>query len=285
MAGKMSWYLPPEYENRLSQTKKSLSQYPGHKSYAAALGKLVSQEVVAALIGCMIQECGSDHTQLNRKEYEGRGSSGTEGWNCGEGIVQWTFWKSKEKWIKKYNADSRATQKLPSTWESYSKGEPVTKNGKLCAVQDGKHIAGLNYENHMLFLMIYYKDVINSCKGETNLANIVARIYQKKCAPGLYKDEPVPYIRAYKTGLKRHPDANGLHFLQVLRLAKEYYYGNTVPPAGSPSAGDTMTIGTGTSSDGSTTSIDIQEITDMNANVENKKKNIGIILGTHLKQK
>lgn len=284
MAEKMGWNIPAEYEARLSQTKKSLSKYPGHVNYAKALGKLVSQEIVAAMIACMIQECGTDHTQLNRVEYEGRGSSGTEGWRCGEGIVQWTHWDTKEKYIKRYNADSRSTQKLPSTWESYSKGEPVNKNGKLCAVQDGRHIAGLNYDNHMLFLMLYYRDVLSDCnKEKNNLANIVARIYQKKCASGLYKEVNDPVIRAYKTGLKRHPDQNGLHFLQVLRLAKEYYYGETVPPgATAPINGDQST---NTYDYTPKPPIDPKNVPEVSGMSKSNKTTKGVVLGSHIRQK
>ena len=58
----------PEYETKMNSIKKSLSQYPGHKAIASSLGKLLPQEIVAGLIGCIIPESGSDHTIINKKE-------------------------------------------------------------------------------------------------------------------------------------------------------------------------------------------------------------------------
>ena len=97
--------LPPYMMDEMNEIKKSLSQYPGHKAVASSLGKFVSQDIVAGLIGCIIPESGSNHTILNAKEYRGMGADGTYGWNCGEGLIQWTYWKYKLPLIKEYNAD------------------------------------------------------------------------------------------------------------------------------------------------------------------------------------
>lgn len=172
----------PDYMNQeMNQIKKHLSQYPGYKQIASSLGKLIPQHIVAGLIGCIIPESGSDHSILNAAEYRGNGVSGTEGWNCGEGLVQWTYWKYKEPLIKVYNADSRSTQKLPTTWEQYRQGIPVQKNGdkRLYAAQDGRHIAGLSVDNQMLFLTLYYSSLIKELQNENNLAIVVAKISEK----------------------------------------------------------------------------------------------------------
>lgn len=214
--------IPQEYMEEMTQIKKSLSQYPGYKDIAKYLGYYVPTEITAGLIGCIIPESGTDHTILNKKEYNGNGASGTSGWNCGEGLVQWTYWKNKLPLIEKYNADSRSTQKLPTTWDDYKKGEPVNKNGKLHAVQDGQHIAGLTLNNQMLFLTIYYRDLIKKLQGETNLAVIVAKIYQQKAGIGYYKDISDPVERAYTTSKNKYPSSSGNHYLQSLKIANEY---------------------------------------------------------------
>lgn len=214
--------IPQEYMEEMTQIKKSLSQYPGYKDIAKYLGYYVPTEITAGLIGCIIPESGTDHTILNKKEYNGNGASGTSGWNCGEGLVQWTYWKNKLPLIEKYNADSRSTQKLPTTWDDYKRGEPVNKNGTLHAVQDGQHIAGLTLNNQMLFLTIYYRDLIKKLQGETNLAVIVAKIYQQKAGIGYYKDISDPVERAYTTSKNKYPSSSGNHYLQSLKIANEY---------------------------------------------------------------
>ena len=180
----------PEYATEMDEIKKSLNQYPNYKKIASALGKIYPQEIVAGLVGCIIMESKTDHTIINKKEYEGRGAPGTEGWNCGEGLIQWTFWNSKSKLIKLYNADPRATQKLPTTWEMYKRGTPRSKGKDLCAVEDGLHIAGLTFDNQILFLTKYYEKTIDNLikNRETNLAMIVAKLYQVKAGIGFMKE-------------------------------------------------------------------------------------------------
>lgn len=218
----VSVILPNYMKSEIDQIKKSLSNYPGHISVATSLGKVCSQKIVAGLIGCIIPESGSDTTILNTKEYRGNGAAGTEGWNCGEGLVQWTYWKYKLPLIQAYNVDSRSTQKLPTTWEVYSQGTPIEKSGRLYAPQDGKHIAGLNMDNHMLFLAKYYERLINQLQNETNLAVIVAKIYQQKAGSGFYKDISDPVVRAYTTSKNKYPSSAGNHFLQSVKIAQEY---------------------------------------------------------------
>lgn len=272
------------YLSMLNQIKKSITQYPGHKPIASSLGKFVSQEIVAGLIGCIIPESGSNHTILNAKEYKGNGVKGTEGWNCGEGLVQWTFWKYKLPLIEKYNKDSRASQKLPTTWDQYKQGTPIAKGGSLYAAQDGRHIAGLSLDNQMLFLTLYYNDVIKSLQGEKNIAVIVAKIYQKKAGSGFFKNITDPIERAYVTSRDKYPSSAGNHYLQSLKIAYDYLGApiqpDTVPVSETVTTGTQMTY-TEQSSGG--TPVTPREISSMN---ENSKRNTsGIVLGYHMRQK
>ena len=271
------------YLNMMNQITKNISQYPGHKSIASSLGKFIPQEIVAGLIGCIIPESGSNHTILNAKEYRGGGAKGTEGWNCGEGLIQWTYWKYKSPLITKYNADSRSTQKLPTTWDQYKQGTPISKGNLLYAAQDGRHIAGLTLDNQMLFLTIYYGDVINKLKGETNLAVIVARIYQKKAGVGFYQNEQDPIRRAYITSRDKYPSSAGNHYLQSLKIAYEYM-GSPIPADTVPPTEYTTTTTTGTQTEAApTTPVTPKLVSGMNVN--SKKTSKGIVLGYHMKQK
>lgn len=174
------------------------------------------------MIGCIIPESGTNHRIINAKEYNGRGVSGTDGWNCGEGLVQWTYWKYKLPLIKKYNEDPRSTQKLPTDWETYRHGTPIKQGNQLVSPEDGLHIAGLTLDNQMLFLSIYYADLINELRNETNLAVITAKIYQKKAGIGFYKNISDPVERAYTTSKNKYPSSAGNHYLQSLSIAQQY---------------------------------------------------------------
>ena len=263
--------------------KKHLSNYPGHTAVAGSLGKFCPQKIVAGLIGCIIPESGSDTTILNAKEYRGGGVQGTEGWNCGEGLIQWTYWKYKSPLINAYNADSRSTQKLPTTWDAYKRGEPIVKGSRLYAPQDGQHIAGLNMDNHMLFLTKYYERLINQLQNETNLAVIVAKIYQQKAGSGFYKDISDPVVRAYTTSKNKYPSSAGNHYLQSLKIAQEYINCPVEPTDTPPLPGDSVSSGGGSSSGGSSsTPSGSINFTGMNTGRTDVK---GIILGTHINQK
>jgi hypothetical protein len=284
----------PEYATEMSGIKKSLSQFPTYKKIASALGKIYPQEIVAGLVGCIIIESKTDHTIINKKEYEGRGTSGTQGWNCGEGLIQWTFWKSKLQLIKLYNADTRATQKLPTTWEMYKRGTPKTKGKDLCAVEDGLHIAGLTFNNQILFLTKYYEKAINKLikNGETNLAMIVAKIYQEKAGIGLMKQySSDPIKRAHETAGRHYKHEDGNTYLLSLKLAQEYL-GVDLPtdmkvePGKEISVmGDVVYYDSNKILTSSTSKvINTQNISSINEGNKNKKTS-GIVLGTHMKQK
>ena len=272
--------------DEMNAIKKSLSQYPGHKMVASSLGKFISQDMVAGLIGCIIPESGSNHTILNEKEYRGRGADGTYGWNCGEGLIQWTYWKYKLSLIKEYNADSRSTQKLPTTWEEYKRGTPTERGGNLFGVQDGRHISGLTLDNQMLFLTTYYSGLIKSLQNETRLEVIVAKIYQQKAGAGFYPElSNDPVLRAYKTAADKYPSSDGNHYLQSLKIAAEYLKVPVKPGEVIASANDynvPYNIYDETK-EAPVTPIIIESIGD---SVKNRKnKSVGIILGSHMRQK
>ena len=280
----------PEYESEMNSIIKSLMTYPNYKAIASSLGKIYPQHIVAAIVGCIIPESKATHTTVNKKEYEGRGKPGTEGWNCGEGLIQWTYWKYKLPLIEKYNADSRSTQKLPTTWEKYKLGTPIIKGqDNMYSVEDGQHIAGLSFDNQMLFLTKYYDDVVAKLlnSNETNLALIVAKIYQEKAGINRcseYASQPIE--RAYVTAKIYYPSTDGNTYLQSVKLAKEYL-NFPVAPGGVVDIGDVVLQPTGTSNVEYSTSgriITPENISSINKGNKNAKRT-GIVLGVHMKQK
>lgn len=278
--------LPPDMMNEMNEIKKSLSQYPGHKDVASSLGKFISQDIVAGLIGCIIPESGTNHTMLNAKEYRGRGAKGTYGWNCGEGLIQWTYWKYKLPLIKEYNADSRSTQKLPTTWEEYNRGTPIERGKNLFGVQDGRHISGLTLDNQMLFLTKYYSGLINSLQNETRLEVIVAKIYQQKAGIGFYPElSNDPVLRAYKTAEYKYPSSTGNHYLQSLKIASEYLNAPVTPIDNTVPVNEYSVPFNAYEEMMKTpaTPIIIESIGDSVKNRKNKP--VGTILGSYMRQK
>ena len=278
--------LPPDMMNEMNEIKKSLSQYPGHKDVASSLGKFISQDIVAGLIGCIIPESGTNHTMLNAKEYRGRGAKGTYGWNCGEGLIQWTYWKYKLPLIKEYNVDSRSTQKLPTTWEEYNRGTPIERGKNLFGVQDGRHISGLTLDNQMLFLTKYYSGLINSLQNETRLEVIVAKIYQQKAGIGFYPElSNDPVLRAYKTAEYKYPSSTGNHYLQSLKIASEYLNAPVTPIDNTVPVNEYSVPFNAYEEMMKTpaTPIIIESIGDSVKNRKNKP--VGTILGSYMRQK
>ena len=216
--------IPDYMITEMNSINLHLSQFPNYKKVASSLGKFYSnQSLVAGLVGCIIPESGSDHTVINATEFRGQGASGTQGWNCGEGLVGFTYWKYKIEYIKRYNSDSRATQKLPTNWKQYSQGKPIIKGkNHYYAVQDGRHIAGLSFDNHILFLTKFYINALNKLNNEENLAVIVAKIYQEKAGIGFYKEISDPVLRAYTTAKNKYPAKAGNTYLTSLKCAAEY---------------------------------------------------------------
>ena len=278
--------LPQNMMDEMNAIKKSLSQYPGHKMVASSLGKFISQDMVAGLIGCIIPESGSNHTILNEKEYRGRGADGTYGWNCGEGLIQWTYWKYKLSLIKEYNADSRSTQKLPTDWEEYKRGTPIERGGNLFGVQDGRHISGLTLDNQMLFLTKYYSGLIKSLQNETRLEVIVAKIYQQKAGSGFYPElSNDPVLRAYKTAADKYSRSDDNHYLQSLKIAAEYLKVPVMPGEVIASAND-YNVPYNIYDETKETPVTPIIIESIGDSVKNRKnKSVGIILGSHMRQK
>ena len=278
--------LPQNMMDEMNAIKKSLSQYPGHKMVASSLGKFISQDMVAGLIGCIIPESGSNHTILNEKEYRGRGADGTYGWNCGEGLIQWTYWKYKLQLIKEYNADSRSTQKLPTDWEEYKRGTPIERGGNLFGAQDGRHISGLTLDNQMLFLTKYYSGLIKSLQNETRLEVIVAKIYQQKAGAGFYPElSNDPVLRAYKTAADKYSRSDDNHYLQSLKIAAEYLKVPVMPGEVIASAND-YNVPYNIYDETKETPVKQIIIESIGDSVKNRKnKSVGIILGSHMRQK
>lgn len=214
----------PDYVAEMSTgglVKEKITNYSRYKTVASALLKYYNrQEIVAGLLASILTESAGDHTVLNKAEY--KGSKSTKSWNCGEGLLQWTYWSNKVKWIVDYNKDSRSSQKLPTTWEEYSKGEPIEKNGKLYAVSDGRHISGLTLDNQILFLTKYYAPTIKSLGNTNDVAVICAKIYQMKAGQGHNKDISDPIERAYVTSGVTYGHKNKNRFLLLVKLAQEY---------------------------------------------------------------
>lgn len=274
--------MSQSYINEMNTISKKLSSYD-YKKIASSLGKFVPQEIVAGLIGCIIPESGCDHTILNAREYKGNGASGTYGWNCGEGLVQWTFWKYKEPLIKKYNADSRSTQKLPTTWSEYNKGSAVISGNRYHGASDGRHISGLSLDNQMLFLCIYYNDLIKSLQGEKNLAVIVAKFYQRKAGIGFYKDIKDPVVRAYTTAKNKYNGGGYNHFLSSVKIANEYLK-SPVQPSSIDTSSGVQYVSTGTNDASVSTGGN-----NVGGLYRSSKSNIlnnpnYVVLGTHLGQ-
>lgn len=221
--------LPPEYYNEMMKMKHpntELKNYKGYPKIAAALEPLLGHTLTAGFIGAIIPECGTDHTVINKKEYDGRGTKGTESWNCGEGLVGFTFWENKLDLIKKYNADSRCTQPLPTSPSQYFRGTPFKSGGFWHAEPDGQHIAGLSLSNQMIILFYYYDKLLKTLKSETDFATIVAKIYQEKAGKGFFKEyRSTPIVQAYKTAEKKYGTNNdtvGNHYLMSLKIGLQY---------------------------------------------------------------
>ena len=233
--------IPKKMRDEMDRINVRLEDVDGYKTLAASLGRFPSPKIVAALIGVIIPESGADHARLNKSEYYGHGKSGTSGWECGEGFVQWTGWSNKSNWIKKYNADKRKVKSLPTTWNEYSKGKPIEKRGILRAKQDSTHIAGLSLDDQIVLLTIYYDKMIKELENETNLAVIVAKFFQQKAGPSHYYNYLFdPIIQTYYTGKIQYPQGEDNSFLKSLKYAEEYYE-NQVPPAEiEPIEGDTV---------------------------------------------
>lgn len=146
------------------------SHFKNTQSWIAACKKHGLNDLqTAALVACMMYECGLNQNVVNQLEFEGRGAKGTDGWHAGEGTVGFTFWNLKEQLIKQYNADSRSKQKLPSDWGTYSGSGPRIKD--------------LGIDDAALFTMIFYDKLIKSTKNDS-LDNIVAEFYLQKAGRG-----------------------------------------------------------------------------------------------------
>lgn len=103
-----------------------------------------------ALVGCIVSESNMNPNAVMKRELNGTsGVPATYGReNCGEGLIQLTYWNQKQKYIKLFNQDPRRQgPKLPETKEEYKK-------------DDSRHISDLNENDALLIMLYYYKDRI-----------------------------------------------------------------------------------------------------------------------------
>ena len=141
-----------------------------------------------ALITAMNTECGLNPVgSVNKRELtEGLNTKG--GWaHAGEAAFGITTWATKKKYIDLYNADPRRVGPKLSNIES----EYANPNAR--------HIANLNDEDHGLLTNLYYKNLIDRTKGETDLRNLVAEFYLQKAGRGYFKTGTA-HERAVNTG-------------------------------------------------------------------------------------
>lgn len=139
-----------------------------------------SGNIIPALIGNMIYECGLNHKLYNKAEFNQTSINGSKpnpkaaGWNCGEGTVGFTFWTTKQKLISMYNADPRSTQKLPTSWDAY---------------QAGPHIIDVSLKDAAIMTDIWYTKMtpaMNNIRqsGGNDFSTMVAEFFIDKAGRG-----------------------------------------------------------------------------------------------------
>ncbi len=102
-----------------------------------------------ALTGATFIECGWNVNVYNKLEKSGRGEPGTSGWeNCGEGLFGITFWKQKERIIKKLGITSPP---VSSNIEIYRK--------EVTDARPYVHLCDLNEEYWGKIAKIYLEDI------------------------------------------------------------------------------------------------------------------------------
>lgn len=126
----------------------------------------LSGRVIVAILAVAWTECGwRPKGNPNKKELSG-------GWsNCGEGTIGFTHWKTKQKWIKMFNADSRSTMKLPEEEGAYI---------------NGPHISDLDMRHHMLMTVLFYNNIISQY-GNADMGTLVAELFLEKAGRGFGK--------------------------------------------------------------------------------------------------
>lgn len=169
-----------------------------------------------ALTGQVYAECEFNPNKPNDFEVRGKSNNtSTHGWsNAGEGAVQFTHWSTKQKLIKKYNADPRREgPKLTTDQNTYNKSTT-------------RHISDLSENDHVLLTYLFYEDLIKS-RTDNDFYNLFGAFYLRK-AGNFAKDKNAPLIeQAYSTGQhyqKSHTDNGLVNAGKVNNMLKALYF-------------------------------------------------------------
>ena len=160
-----------------------------------------------ALVGCIVAESNMNPGAVMKRELNGTsGRPATYGReNCGEGLIQLTYWDQKEKYIKLFNKDPRRQgPKLPETKEEYKK-------------ESSRHISDLNENDALLIMLLYYQNRIKPFSVDS-FDGIISGYYLAKAGDlskkYIEKNGLDPKIkrsqmeRAYLTGKQYRDNAN-----------------------------------------------------------------------------
>lgn len=207
--------LPPDLQAEYEQIKK-FNTWQEYSAKATEWCNTFTQEygwgggVSLAFTAVMTYECSLNTTLKNEKEYRGGGAKGTEGWNCGEGVCGFTFWSTKERIIRRFNADPRHHQALPVSWAMYQKGP---------------HICDLDLHDALLMVVLYYSNLIPRLNG-VDIATAVAEIYLEKAGRGgAALNYSTPIMKAYARG-KAYSGGGANHYLRALRTTMDFFEKN-----------------------------------------------------------
>ena len=169
-----------------------------------------------ALTGQVYSECEFNPNKPNEYELNGKSNNtSTHGWsNAGEGAVQFTHWSTKQKLIKKYNADPRREgPKLTTDQNTYNKSTT-------------RHISDLSENDHALLTYLFYEDLIKS-HNDNDFYNLFGAFYLRKSG-NFAKDKNASLIeQAYSTGQhyqKSHTDNGLVNAGKVNNMLKALYF-------------------------------------------------------------
>ena len=167
----------------------------------------LSDHEALALVGCIVAESDMNPHAVMKRELNGTsGRPATYGReNCGEGLIQLTYWDQKQKYIKLFNKDERRQgPKLPETKEEYKKN-------------DARHISDLNENDALIIMLHYYNDRIKDFNIDS-MDGIVSGYYLAKAGDlskkYIQKNGLDPNVkrsqmeRAYLTGKQYRDNAN-----------------------------------------------------------------------------
>ena len=169
-----------------------------------------------ALTGQVYAECGFNPKKHMTYELSGNSNNkSTHGWSgAGEGAVQFTHWSTKQKLIKKYNADKRREgPKLTTDQDTYNKSTT-------------RHISDVSENDHALLTYLFYEDLLSNTASD-DFYNLFGAFYLRK-AGNFAKDKSAPLIeQAYSTGKyyqKSHTDNGLVNAGKVNNMLKALYF-------------------------------------------------------------